>query len=222
MEDNNELIIIENEKGSVLEQIKDIQITNDDENKNAGEFLKQIKTASKNIETYWKPLKESAKKAHSDLCEKEKQMLNPLKEAEIQIKAKMSVYILEQEKKAREKEEAIRKAQQEEALRQLAEAEKLRAEGNETEAQVVEEIAFATDETKTIVKPETQKQEGISYQIDYKITVTDNLKVPTFLNGIEIRPVDLSAIKRIVKMQKGQVQIEGIKIEEEKIVKVRS
>ena len=222
MEGNNELLVIEKEKGSVLEQVENIQITNDDENKNAGEFLKQIKTTSKSIETYWKPLKESAKKAHSDLCEKEKQMLNPLKEAEIQIKAKMSVYILEQEKKAKEKEEIIRKAQEEEALKQLAEAEKLRAEGDEEEALVIEEIAFAMDENKTIIKPEIPKQAGISYQLDYKITIIDSLKVPTYLNGIEIRPVDVSAIKRIVKMQKGQVQIEGIKIEQEKIVKVRS
>lgn len=221
MEDN-QLTIIEKEQKSILDQIQEITINNEEDNIKAGNFLKQIKPVIKNIEAYWKPLKESASKAHKDLCAKEKEMLEPLKQAETQIKAKMSVYITEQEEKARKEQEALRKAQEEEALKQLAEAEKLKAEGKEIEAQVQEEMAYAIDEVKTVVNPTIQKQEGISYMTDYEIVVVDNKKVPTYVNGIEIRPIDVQAIKKLAKASKGQIQIVGIKILEKKIMKVRS
>lgn len=221
MEDN-QLTIIQDEQKSILEQIQEITINNEEDNVKAGNFLKQIKPVIKNIKEYWKPLKESAKKAHSNLCSKEKEMLEPLEQAEIQIKAKMSVYITEQEEKARREQEALRKAQQEEALRQLAEAEKLKAEGKEMEAQIQEEMAYAIDEVKTVVEPTIQKQEGISYMTDYSIVIVDANKVPTYVNGIEIRPIDVQAIKKLAKASKGQIQIEGIKILEKKVMKVRT
>lgn len=220
--ENSELTIIENEQKSILDQIQEITINNEEDNIKAGNFLKQIKPVIKNIKEYWKPLKESASKAHKDLCNREKCMLEPLEQAEIQIKAKMSVYITEQEEKARREQEALRKAQQEEALRQLAEAEKLKAEGKEMEAQIQEEMAYAIDEVKTVVEPTIQKQEGISYMTDYEIVVVDNNKVPTYVNGFEIRPIDVQAIKKLAKASKGQIQIEGIKILEKKVMKVRA
>lgn len=221
MEDN-QLTVIEDEQKSILDQIQEITINNDEDNIKAGNFLKQIKPVIKNIKDYWKPLKESAKKAHSDLCAKEKEMLEPLEQAEVQIKAKMSVYITEQEEKARKEQEALRKAQQEEALKQLAEAEKLKAEGKKLEAQMQEEMAYAIDEVKTVVTPTIQKQEGISYMTDYVVEVVEAAKVPAYINGIEIRPVDTQAIKKLAKMSKGQLQIDGIKISETKVMKVRS
>jgi len=220
--EDNQLIVIEAEKKSLLENIKEISINNEKENQEAGNFLRQIKPIIKNIKEYWKPLKESAKKAHSDLCAKEKEMLMPLEEAETQIKAKMSVYIMEQEEKAKKEQEALRKAQEEEALKQLAEAEKLKAEGKDLEAQIQEEMAYAIDEVKTVVEPTIQKQEGISYMTDYSIEIVDANKVPTYINGIEIRPIDIQAIKKLAKASKGKIEIEGIKILERKIMKVRS
>lgn len=221
MEDN-QLTVIEDQQKSILDRIQEITINNDEDNIKAGNFLKQIKPVIKNIKDYWKPLKESAKKAHSDLCAREKSMLEPLELAETQIKAKMSVYITEQEEKARREQEALRKAQEEEALKQLAEAEKLKEEGKELEAQMQEEMAYAIDEVKTVITPTIQKQEGISYMTDYVIEVVDATKVPAYINGIEIRPVDTQAIKKLVKMSKGQLQINGIKISETKVMKVRS
>ena len=220
--EENQLVVIEQEQKSILEQIQEITINNEEDNIKAGNFLKQIKPVMKNIKEYWKPLKESASKAHKDLCEREKVMLKPLEEAETQIKAKMSVYITEQEEKARREQEALRKAQEEEALKQLAEAEKLKSEGKEFEAQMQEEMAYAIDTVKTVVQPTIQKQEGISYVDDYEIVVVDNSKVPTYVNGIEIRPVDVQAIKKLAKASKGQIQIEGIKILSKKNIRTRS
>lgn len=220
MEDKK-LIVIQNKQQSILDQIQEISINNDEDNVKAGNFLKQIKPVIKNIKEYWKPLKESAKKAHSDLCAREKTMLEPLESAETQIKVKMSTYIAEQEEKARKEQEALRKAQEAEALKQLAEAEKLKAEGKEVEAQIQEEMAYAIDEVKTVVQPTIQKQEGISYMTDYQVEILDANKVPTYVNGIEIRPIDVQAIRKLAKASKGQIQINGIKILETKVMKVR-
>lgn len=220
--ESKELTIIEDEKKSLLDSIKEITIRNDEDNKKAGEYLKKIKPLIKNIEAYWKPLKESAKKAHSNLCAKEKEMLQPLKEIEKEIKVKMSVYIIEQEEQAKKQEEALRKAQEQEALKQLEQAEKLKEEGKETEAKIQEEMAYAIDELKTVVSSTIQKQEGICYMTDYTIAIVDANKVPTYVNGIEIRPIDTQAIRKLAKASKGQIQIEGIKILEKKVMKVRS
>jgi len=83
-------------------------------------------------------------------------------------------------------------------------------------------MAYAIDEVKTVVEPTIQKQEGISYMTDYSIEIVDANKVPTYINGIEIRPIDIQAIKKLAKASKGKIEIEGIKILERKIMKVRS
>ena len=169
--EENQLIVIEAERKSLLENVNEITINNEEENQEAGTFLKQIKPIIKQIKEYWKPLKESAKKAHSELCAKEKEMLQPLEEAETKIKAKMSLYIMEQEEKAKREQEALRKAQSDEALKQLEEAERLKAEGKELEAQIQEEMAYVMDEVKTVVEPTIKKQEGISYMTDYEVEI---------------------------------------------------
>lgn len=220
--EENRLQVIQKQQNSVLENIKDIQITNDEENESASILLRNIKSASSKIKEYWKPLKDSASKAHKDLVAREKQMLTPLEEAEIKIKAKISSYIMELDKKAKEQAELIRKAQEEEALKQLEQAEKLKSEGNEIEAQIVEEMAYAIDENKTELNSAIQKQDGISYMTDYKIIVTDSTKVPNYINETEIRPIDIGILKRIVKNANGNIKIDGIKIIEDKIIKVRS
>ena len=105
------------EKKTVLERVVDFEITDEESNNQAAELLKQLKPVIKNIEQYWKPLKESAKKAHENLCKKEKEMLEPLKSAEIELKRKMGNYILVQEEKAKLESEKIKKEQEEFALK---------------------------------------------------------------------------------------------------------
>lgn len=220
--EENQLIVIEAERKSLLENVNEITINNEEENQEAGTFLKQIKPIIKQIKEYWKPLKESAKKAHSELCAKEKEMLQPLEEAETKIKAKMSLYIMEQEEKAKREQEALRKAQSDEALKQLEEAERLKAEGKDLEAQIQEEMAYVMDEVKTVVEPTIKKQEGISYMTDYEVEIVDSNIVPIYINGMEIRPIDLQAVKRLVKVSKGKIEIKGLRIIEKKVLKVRS
>ena len=75
-----------------------------------------------------------------------------------------------------------------------------------------EEMAYAIDEVKTIVEATIPKQQGFKRRTVYNIVIVDANKVPTYVNGIEIRPIDVQAIKKLAKASKGQIQIEGIKI----------
>lgn len=95
---------------SALEQAKKMQVKTEKDWGLAGEFLKDVKTKEQQIKDYWSSPKKKAKAAYDDIRDKEKEMLEPMAEAEKVIKGTMSVYAEhmkklreEQERKAREK-----------------------------------------------------------------------------------------------------------------------
>ena len=143
-------------------------------------------------------------------------MLEPIENCEKILRRKISLYITEQKKLAMLEEEIMKKQREELAMKQLEEAEKMRKEGNELEATIVEQNAIAISEIETKIEDST-KIDGVSYRKDYKIIVTNPNEVPAYINGIQIREIDLSAIKKIVKMTDGQIKINGIDVEEVQI-----
>ena len=74
---------------------------------------------------------------------------------------------------------------------------------------------------EVVLDVEGGSQKGISSQDDYIVTITDESLVPVTLNGIILRKVDEGAIKRLVKLAKGNIEIPGVKIEKTKIINVR-
>ena len=74
----------------------------------AGEFGKMLKKKASQVTTFFKPMKDSAYQAHKAVCDREKAMLAPLRNAEKIVKQAMSAYVEEQERKRREAEEAAR------------------------------------------------------------------------------------------------------------------
>lgn len=93
---------VKTEALAVVEQAKTMTVTDDRSFRAAGEFLKQIKAASKRVATVFKPMKEQAKKAHQTICDTENEMLDPLEEAEEYLKKQLGEYTLkvEQEQEA--------------------------------------------------------------------------------------------------------------------------
>lgn len=213
---------LETDAVSTLDKIKEIQIIDNESNKNATDLLKLIKSKAKAIQDYWKDTTERAYKIYKDLKAKEKEMLEPLQNAENIIKSKMSDFIIQEQRKAQEEQEKIRKQQEIEALKQIEEAEKLRKEGKEIEAITKEQLAYTIDTLQTKVETNVDKVEGVNYMIDYDIEILDPTKIPSYLNGIEIRKIDTGAIKKLVKMANGKLNLEGIKVIEKKIIRVRS
>lgn len=210
-------------EGALSEEIAEIEfqaeaitIESEEDYRLAADFGRMLKQRVAEVKEYWSPMKDAAHKAHAEVCRREKAMLQPLTNAEKILKQTMGAYIAEQERKRREAEESARKAAYEEAERKMAEAIALEEAGDREAADVIANEAAIMDEavgTITISRQST-KADGVYNRKDWKITSIDGSKVPDSFNGVEIRPVDISAVMKIIRAANGQVRIPGITFEE--------
>lgn len=193
-----------------------IIIDNEQDYQNAASFGRMLKQKSSDVKEFWKPMKDAAHRAHTEICNREKAMLQPLVNAEKILKETMGAYVAEQERKRREAEEAARKAAREEADRKLQEAIELENKGDKvTAAAVIEEAEIMDEAAATVaVAAEKPKASGVATKKDWKITSVDSSKVPASVAGVEIRPVDMAAVMRLIRMSKGKIHIDGIEYEE--------
>ena len=210
-----------NEIAEVKAEASQLKVVDDASYQIAGNVLTEIKTKQKMVKEYFAPLKEAANKAHKAITSKESETLKPLEEIERSLKSEMSDYFMEQERKKREAEALLRKQIEEEKRRALAEAEKLEKEGKTEESDMAFQQAVDAEEMAMFAQVEVAKPtvKGIGTQKDYVITVTDESKVPSYILGACIRPVDTMAIKKLVKATEGKIKIEGISINETVIIK---
>lgn len=216
--ESQDLELVEREE-ALCQEVTDIEfqagaitIDNEDDYKEAGRFGRLLKQRTAEVKDFWKPLKEAAHKAHAEICAREKAMLQPLSNAEKILKQTMGAYISEQERIRREAEEAARRAAQEEAERRLQEAIALEAQGKSAAADAAVEEAEIMDEMSNVVSvaAEKPKAEGVTTKKDWEIESIDSSKVPVLVAGVELRPVDTSAVMRLIRSTKGQVHIPGV------------
>ena len=180
--------------------------------KKAGEFGRTLKQKMSEVTDFFKPMKDSAYKAHRQVCDREKAMLAPLKNAETALKKAMRRYT-DMVEEARRKEEAERQeAARREAEAKLAEAVELEKAGNNEAAEEAFVEASVMDEATAYVVPAPVKPKanGVSTSKDWEIVEIQADKVPVSINGTEIRPVDRAAVMRLIRSSKGQVKIPGI------------
>ena len=178
----------------------------------AGEFGKLLKRKAAEVTGFFKPMKDSAYQAHKAVCDREKAMLTPLKNAEKIVKKTMGDYLMEQERIRREAEEAARRAAEEERERKLKEAMALEAAGDKEGAEAAVEEAVVMDEATgySVPAPVKSKVSGVSTSKDWEITNIDTAKVPVNFSGMELRPVDQAAVIRLIRASKGRIAIPGI------------
>ena len=141
----------------------------------AGEFGKLLKRKAAEVTGFFKPMKDSAYQAHKAVCDREKAMLTPLKNAEKIVKKTMGDYLMEQERIRREAEEAARRAAEEERERKLKEAMALEAAGDKEGAEAAVEEAVVMDEATGYSVPASVKPKvsGVSTSKDWEITSID-------------------------------------------------
>lgn len=171
----------------VKEQVNQIVVVDAETMQYATAFTKEIKDTIKSVEEYWKEPKQNANKAWKDICQKEKEMSEPLKNLEKVLKSKISDYLLIMEDEKNKKEEELKRI---------------------TGFDVVLDV-------------EGSKAKGLSSTDNYIITVIDESLVPNSLNGVVLRKVDESAVKQLVKLANGNIEIPGIKIEKTKVITIR-
>lgn len=194
-------------------QAESLVIQTDEDYAFASEFGKMLKKKASQVTTFFKPMKDSAYQAHKAVCDREKAMLTPLRNAEKIIKQAISAYDEEQKRKRREAEEAARQAAEAERERKMREASELEAAGdNEGAEAAFEEAAIMDDAASYAVVPATAapKVSGVSTSKDWEIVEIDPKAVPLAVAGVEIRPVDKAAVMRLIRTSKGQIEIPGI------------
>ena len=216
--ESQDLELVEREE-ALCQEVTDIEfqagaitIDAEDDYKEAAQFGRLLKQRTAEVKDFWKPLKEAAHKAHAEICAREKAMLQPLSNAEKILKQTMGAYISEQERIRREAEEAARRAAQAEVERRLQEAIALEAQGKTSDADAAVEEAEIMDEMSNVVSvaADKPKAEGVATKKDWEIESIDSSKVPVLVAGVELRPVDTSAIMRLIRSTKGQVHIPGV------------
>lgn len=211
------------EEQNLTREVSDIEfqaealiVENDEDYRNAAEFGKTIKQKATVVTEFFKPMKDSAYQAHKAVCDREKKMLAPLKNAESIVKRTMGAYVTEQERKRREQEEALRRAAAAERERKLKEAAELEKAGDTNGADEVLEEAIVMDEATSFTAPtrSAPKVSGVSTTRDWEIKEIDSRRVPNSIMGVEIRPVDKAAVMKLIRASKGQIQIPGIAYQE--------
>ena len=154
----------------------------------------------------------TAYKAHKAICDREKEMLTPLRNAEKTLKKTMGDYAMEQERKRREAEDAARRAAEEESRRKLEEAALLERAGDKAGAEAAFQDAEINEDVSRMVcvAGGAPKAKGISTSKDWEIVSIDDKAVPLSINGAELRPVDKAAVMRLIRASKGAIRIPGI------------
>lgn len=214
---------IKDDVTNVERMANEIVIQSEADLQNAVDFVKTIKNSASKVTEFFKPMKDSAYKAHKSVCDREKSMLQPLQTAEKNVKAKIGDWTREQERLRLEKEEEMRRQAEAESARKLEEAARLEVEGKKEEAEAaLQDAQYTEDAAKNMtVATAVPKVSGLSTQKVWEITDVDAAKVPVEINGIEIRPVDTSAVMKIINMSKGKAVIPGITYRETTRVSVR-
>jgi len=192
----------------------------------AGQELIRIKTVRKQVDEVFDPVITKAHAAHKEALASKKKLTDPLDTAEKQIKAAISTYTLEQERKAREEQARLRAEAEERARkeRERLESQALKAmdKGQEEKAEALIEKAESVQVMTPIAAPTYHAPSGISTRKTWKARVTDESKVPAYYAGVLIRPVDGAALNRIAVMTKGPSSIPGVEFYEDSVVSART
>ena len=206
----------------MVTQAKEMKIVSQTDYENAAKVLVEIKTRVKQVKDYWQKPKADAAAAHKTLCDREKEMLKPLTEAEKIIKNSMVVYQAVVDEARKKAEEEARKRKQEEVDRLLQESMNAESEGNSQDAAVTMAMAQMIDDMPAPVELAAPKASGTSVRKTWKVRVIDPKLVPAYISGIEVREIKMSALNTIAKMTNGTLTVPGVEFYEDSQISVRT
>lgn len=177
----------------------------------AGVFLTTLKSKMKQVTEFFADSKKKASEAHKAICANESALLNPLKDAEMQIKQKMGKYLACEEEKRRAEEERQRK----EAEKMMALAAEATACGDDSMAEEAT-MEAALQSVKVAYAP---KAAGISSRKTWKFRIVDKTKVPA-----EFMIVNEAAISGFCRSFKDKptIEIPGIEFYSENVISARA
>lgn len=198
---------------TVPEQARAVKVVDAETYAQAGEILITIKGLRKEIGSAFDPIIKKAHEAHKEAKAQKDKAEAPLIEAENIIKPALAAYDRQQERIRREEEERQREiARKAEEDRRIREAEQAEKEGRNQEAQaIIEEPVYVPP---VVIEKTTPKVQGISMQKIWKFRIVNPALIPR-----EYMVPDQVKIGGVVRATKGSVQIPGVEIYSEDIVK---
>ena len=201
---------------AIIERAENMRIGNAREYEDAAAFLVEIKE-------YWKPSKDAAKAAHARICEQEKAMLAPMERAEKTIKAGMARYQTAEAEARREAERKAIKRQQIERDRLMNEAAEAEQAGDMHGAAISMAMAEMVEDMKaSVLVAEPAKAVGTTVSKRWKARVVDEAAVPAYVNGMELRKINQTALDALARMSKGEASIPGVEFYQDTTISVKA
>lgn len=195
----------------IEEQASKVVVTDDESLQAAVNLTSEIKKRQTTVTDFFEPMRKATKEAYDSVLARKKDMLDPLKKAEAILKNTIGTYQIEQDRKRREQEEAMKRALQAQMESQLSAAAAAEANGDSAAAADAMADAVALESASVVgLAPAPAKVKGLSTSYDWEIASIDDGIVPISINGMMIRPVDVKAVTKLAKATKGAIQIPGI------------
>jgi regulator of protease activity HflC (stomatin/prohibitin superfamily) len=160
-----------------------------------------------------------AHKLHKALCDRESEILAPIRMVDVKLRSAIGTYNDERTRarEAQERAEAERRRKEDEA-RAAQEAAQLEAAGEHMMAAQVLEEAIAAPTPVVVLPDEMKAIEGLSLRTEYRWRYLDNDPVRAFqLIPREYLVVDEVKLTRLAKAMKGTAHVPGITFYTEKV-----
>ena len=209
---------LENELVVAITDAKILRVTDADTYTAAAVVVKRLKGAEKRIKEWFDPLVDAAHRPWKMLTARRKAALDALAPELTRLGREMVAYDQAQDRLRRLEEERLaeqaRKDQEAEALRQ---AEQLERQGHTAQAAAVVEAAILAPAPAVVLESTTPKVQGIAFVDDWTFEVVN----VGLLERKYLIP-NLVKIGQIVKAEKGQTRIMGVKVWNRGGMRVRS
>ena len=211
---SEELGMLKQSANSAVAWAKDLTVENEQDANRAKDFLASMAGVKKRWLEYWKPVKESAKKAHSDICAKEKEVTDFIDETRQIAESKIMAWQRIEREKAEAEQRRLQAVADEQARkeRERLEREAAKLKTAEKKEERLEQAAAVVAPVVTITAP---KMSGTVERWAGEVADKAALLKMAGLNpnGLEASflTINESALNKFAGSTKGTVQVAGVK-----------
>jgi len=209
----DEIMLNDEQKAEVVNsealalQYTSIVIANNDEYTEAGETLKKVAGAIKNLENMRLEKTRPLDKLKKDWTEWFARPIDKLKQADEAIRKARRIFFQDMEDKRRAEEAKARELAQKEADKLLKKAVKAEEKGQTDKAEALQEQAQQVASITPVIESKVEETAGISMRKNWKFEIIDENKIPRAY----LTP-DLKKIGAHVRALKEDCKIDGVKV----------
>jgi hypothetical protein len=205
----------------VAQKAKALAITTPGAYEQAGRELVALASEMKRRRDFFSPMKDAAFKTHREICARETEALKPLQEAERMLTLGITTYRAVEERRRRDEQERIDKAQREvaqaEAVKRAAEIAEERARAHEARGnqEAAAEVranpapVMPAYVAPSVVQKDVPEVQGLSFAAAWDFEIEDATQVPL---SHEYYTLDEKKIRNKVRDMKQHCKIPGVRV----------